>query len=57
LQVSREARAGHNLYATADALEIIRRGDTRRMDAIYQTASTKYRARWQSWREQLWPRC
>jgi queuine/archaeosine tRNA-ribosyltransferase len=53
LQVSREARAGHNLYATTDELDIIRRGDTRRMDAIYQTASPKYRARWQRWREQL----
>jgi hypothetical protein len=51
LQVSREARAGHNLFATADALEIVRRGDRRRMAAIYTLASPKYRALWKRWLE------
>jgi hypothetical protein len=52
LQVSREARAGHNLFATTDALDIIERGDTGRMEAIYATASPGYRVRWQRWLEQ-----
>lgn len=46
LQTSRVARAGHNLLATADALTIIERGDLRQMDAIYEAASPRYRARW-----------
>lgn len=49
LQTSREARAGHNLFATADALDIINCGDTDRMEAIYAIASPKYRALWQRW--------
>ena len=52
LQMSREARAGHNLLATVDALDLIRLGDIHRMEAIYSHASPKYRARWRSWLEQ-----
>lgn len=46
LQTSREARAGHNLFSTIDALHIIAQGDTTRMETIYATASPKYRALW-----------
>lgn len=49
LQQSREARAMHNLMATSDSLDIIARGDTARMGAIYAAASPKYRSLWRSW--------
>ncbi len=52
LQESREARAGHNLLATIDSLEIIAAEDLARMDAIYSAASPMYRSRWRSRREQ-----
>jgi hypothetical protein len=51
LQTSREARAGHNLCATADALDIIARGDRTAMAAIYAAASPRYRTRWLTWLE------
>jgi len=51
LQTSREARAGHNIFAMADALDIISRGDIDRMAAIYAIASPKYRALWRRWLE------
>lgn len=46
LQDSREARAGHNLLSTTDALEIIDQGDMQRMHAVYMTASPRYRELW-----------
>jgi hypothetical protein len=51
LQTSREARAGHNLFATTDALEIIARDDRPRMAAIYAEASPKYRTLWRRWED------
>lgn len=51
LQTSREARAGHNLFATVDALDIIVRKDRARMDAIYGAASPRYRVLSQRWLE------
>ncbi|MHB8573927.1 MAG: hypothetical protein ACYDCQ_01215 [Dehalococcoidia bacterium] len=51
LQLSREARAGHNLFATVDALDIIARDDRPRMEAIYAAASPRYRTRWRRWLE------
>ncbi len=53
LQTSREARAGHNLFATVDALDIIQRKDRVRMEAIYSAASPRYRVRWKSWLEDV----
>lgn len=52
LQTSREARAGHNLFATMDALAIIALGDRACMEAIYSAASPKYRTLWQRWLEE-----
>lgn len=51
LQTSREARASHNLCATADALEIIARRDRSAMAAIYASASPRYRTRALGWLE------
>ena len=48
LRTSREARAGHNLLATADALDIISRSDWLRMTAIYSVASPRYFRLWRS---------
>lgn len=53
LQSSREARAGHNLLATTDALDIIARDDRARMAAIYETASPRYRTLWRRWLEDV----
>jgi len=51
LQLSREARAGHNLCAMMDALDIVQRKDRARMEAIYSIASPGYRACWRRWLE------
>lgn len=49
LQENREARAAHNILATVDALDIVVRRDTDRMEAIYSIASPKYRTVWKDW--------
>ena len=53
LQTSREARAGHNLFATTDALDIVVRRDQTAMAAIYAAASPRYRTRWRRWLEDV----
>lgn len=49
LHASRPARAAHNLLATLDAVDIVRRNDYARMEAIYSIASPKYRTLWKQW--------